>query len=153
MNLTGNRMQLKCKKTKNILFIFSVMKEPLEVEYIKAPEVISGNRIVEINYVLNWAMKLQLDHNKICTAGTLQLESEKRIGLVSKFTFKCNTCERRVIKYSEDQNKKSCANYGAVWGTLTNGSTYTHLSNLLTKMDVQPCPKAVLIQLKRNLHR
>jgi len=114
------------------------MAETLDAEKTEPSNIISGNRIVNINFLLSWAMTLQVEHSKRCTSGTLILESEKRVGLTSKFIFVCNTCEAKIVKCSEDPNKKSVVNYGAVWGTLTNGSTYTHLSDLLTRMDVPP---------------
>ncbi|KAI4455555.1 exonuclease phage-type/recb c-terminal domain-containing protein [Holotrichia oblita] len=77
---------------------------------------ISGNRIVDINYILKWATTLQYNHAKICSTGTLILKKEQRFGLVSKFTFQCNLCERQYKYATEDPTKpNSTINNGAVW--------------------------------------
>ncbi|KAJ8909803.1 hypothetical protein NQ315_015323 [Exocentrus adspersus] len=99
--------------------------------------VLSGHRVVDLKYVLNWALDLQVRHSKICTTGMLHVISEERFGLVSKVVFKCNLCEYETSKYTENPTKKkSRINYGVVWGTLSTGSTYTRLKEQLSVLDV-----------------
>lgn len=48
-------------------------------------------------------------------------------------------CAPEYKYYTEDPNKtKSKINYGAVWGTLSTGSTYGHLEELLSVLDIPP---------------
>uniref|UniRef100_A0A1Y1K201 Uncharacterized protein n=1 Tax=Photinus pyralis TaxID=7054 RepID=A0A1Y1K201_PHOPY len=77
--------------------------EALEIETDPAPKpIITGNRIVELNYVLNWACNLQYEHSKICTMGKVGVLNEiaKSTGLVSKIVFGCNACNRTYNYYT-----------------------------------------------------
>lgn len=99
---------------------------------------ISGYRIVDIAFVLHWALALQPDHSRICTSGKLYLYNETREGLVSKLEFQCTMCSKSIIKSTEElpPNKCSQLNNGVVWGTITSGSTYTSTKELLSVMDI-----------------
>ncbi|KAJ8973884.1 hypothetical protein NQ317_019297 [Molorchus minor] len=121
----------------------SVMEHEPEVEKCLPKEnnlennIITGQRIVDLNYVLKWALSLQAEHSKICSTGNMQLVRENRFGLVSQLHFRCNVCNYEAIKHTEDpENIKSKINYGAVWGTLATGSTYTHLKEQLSVLDI-----------------
>lgn len=121
------------------------MNHPLCLEKAEdtPPSLMSGNRIVELGYVLDWAMKLQYEHSKICTLGRLSIMEEirKSMGLVSTIVFHCSMCPRRYTFNTENPERPvSLINTGAVWGTLATGSTYSHLSELLACMDIPPMP-------------
>ncbi|KAF2886307.1 hypothetical protein ILUMI_19866 [Ignelater luminosus] len=83
----------------------SVMEHDIEIEVEQSQEnKIKGHRIVDLQYVLNWAMQLQLNHGKKCTAGTLEPIQEQKRGLVSDITFKCNFCGFEIKKSTHPQN-------------------------------------------------
>lgn len=109
------------------------MSTPFEYEKVpRKPDVISGNRIVELEYVLNWAITLQYEHSKICSGGRLYIHKEvrKHKGLTSAVIFNCTQCSAIIQHETENPNKPvSEINYGAVWGTMATGSTCGHLEN------------------------
>ncbi|KAI4468275.1 aaa domain-containing [Holotrichia oblita] len=114
---------------------------------------ISGNRIVDIKYILKWATTIQYNHAKICSTGTLILKKEQRFGLVSKFTFQCNLCERQYKYATEDPTKpNSTIINGAVWGTVASGSTYGHIKELLSVMDVPVMSAKYFYKIECNLN-
>lgn len=49
------------------------MDHDLCIEPEEEKQVISGSRVVDINYVLKWATDLQYNHAKKCTTGRMQL--------------------------------------------------------------------------------
>lgn len=119
----------------------SIMAHELYYEQEKLPmnNNITGNRVVNLNYVLNWAFTMQRQHFARCP-GVLEITEEIRrgTGLVSCIVFKCNICSREYKQYTEDPDKISTINYGAVWGTLASGSTFGHLEELMSVMDIPP---------------
>lgn len=96
---------------------------------------------MQLGYVLKWSIQLQYVHSKQCTSGMLCVSREIRRGLdlVSHIVFKCTMCDTEIVQSTENPNlQKSVINTGAVWGTLATGSTYGHLEEQLTCMDI-PC--------------
>ena len=61
---------------------------------------LDGYRMVDIHHVLNWAMKMSLNHAKICTLGQVQFIKEDRKGLFSTFTFGCTVCNKKIGRAS-----------------------------------------------------
>ncbi|KAF2883327.1 hypothetical protein ILUMI_22829 [Ignelater luminosus] len=121
----------------------SVIEHDIEIEVEQSQEnKIKGHRIVDLQYVLNWAMQLQPNHGKKCTAGTLEPIQEQKRGLVSDITFKCNFCGFEIKKSTHPQNDggKEEINVAAVWGTISTGSTYNNLKERLAIMDIPPMP-------------
>ncbi|KAF5274797.1 hypothetical protein FQR65_LT00380 [Abscondita terminalis] len=56
-----------------------ILNHPLEIEVTaEEPINIEGNRIVDLGYVLTWALKLQRNHSAVCTSGQLYLWKETR---------------------------------------------------------------------------
>lgn len=64
--------------------------------------VVSGNRIVDMQYYTDTLNDLQYNHSRICTSGKLILHSENRIGLGlnSHLTFICTMCEKTYMLYT-----------------------------------------------------
>lgn len=117
------------------------MEHELHVEREKLPNVIEGHRIVDLNYVLSWALPAQKMHSRICTQGTLLpvREENRGTGLVSTITLACNTCDKQYKYTTENPTRKpSKINTGAVWGTLATGSTYGHLLEFLSVLNIPP---------------
>ncbi|VEN51461.1 unnamed protein product, partial [Callosobruchus maculatus] len=133
----------------------SINNYPLEYEYEKVEDedldVLQG--IVDLKYVLQWAIDLQVQHSKTCTVGKLKIKEENRLnlGLVSCITFKCNYCDVEIKKYTENPNVKSPINYGAVWGTLSTGSTISHLKEQLAMMKIPPMPYSMFQKSENDL--
>lgn len=114
---------------------------------------ISGNRIVDLTYVLNKTIDLQYDHSKKCTTGKLLIKKEigRGKGLVSIIEFECDMCKTTLSLHTENPEKVSVINTGAVWGALATGSSYEYLSELLACMDVPQMNKRTFYQLEEEL--
>lgn len=120
----------------------------------KEGTVIQGNRIVELGYVLDWATNLQFSHSKICTMGIIKVKEEirKSNGLTSVIVFDCSACNKIYTFCTENPKRdKSVINIGAVWGTLASGSTYGHMTEFLSCMDIPRMPKAMFYSIESDL--
>ncbi|KAJ8916477.1 hypothetical protein NQ315_014696, partial [Exocentrus adspersus] len=82
----------------------------LEVEVDESSNVLEGYRIVDIDYILKRAMNVQVNHNKICTGGLLLFHNEKRKGLFSTFTYKCNACDKEESICTEKPQQEKTIN-------------------------------------------
>nr|CAH7733841.1 unnamed protein product [Callosobruchus chinensis] len=133
----------------------SIANHPLEYETVvdEDTDVLKGNRIVDLKYVLQWALDLQVQHSRTCTVGRLKIKDESRfnLGLASCITFKCNYCDIEIKKYTEDPDLKSNINYGAVWGALSTGNTFSHLKELLSMMDIPPMAYSTFQKIENDL--
>lgn len=136
------------------------MNQELCVERAEEPEdldiekKIEGNRIVQLGFVLKWAMRLQYDHSKTCTGGLLYASNEIRrgLGLVSHIVFNCTMCDVEIIKSTENPAlPKSVINNGAVWGALGTGSTYGHLEEQLSCMNIPSLNKYTFYKIEKEL--
>ncbi|KAF2882521.1 hypothetical protein ILUMI_23657 [Ignelater luminosus] len=129
--------------------------DSLCIEKEEAPlPIIQGNRIVELGYIIDRVLHLQYEHTKICTLGKLFVEDEtrKNLGLISSINLKCNMCANKYVVFTEDPKKGiSLINTGVVWGTLATGSTHSHLSELLSCMDVPQMPASMFNKLEAKL--
>ncbi|KAF2903737.1 hypothetical protein ILUMI_02445 [Ignelater luminosus] len=92
------------------------------IESEEPKNTLDGYRVVEINYLLQQAMRAQVDHSRSCTGGYLQFLKELRTGFSSKFIYKCNACDKELSIKSEDSPSE--VNKAVVWGTLATGSTF-----------------------------
>lgn len=152
-------MKSKLGSAANYLFyiylISRIMNTPLECEKVPMqPTIISGNRIVDLGYILSWAIKLQYDHSKICTCGEIYVQKEisKDMGLTSCIIFACTQCDVIIRRYTENPQKTvSEINYGAVWGTMATGSTCGHLEEQLSCMNIPPMPANMFYNIEKIL--
>lgn len=91
------------------MLYFSIIDEKIEIEVNTTPETdrfpIDGHRIVDLGYLLKWAIDFQYEHSKICTHGKLHLTRESNDGLPSTLFFKCNVCHREYKKYTTNPKK------------------------------------------------
>lgn len=114
--------------------------------------MISGNRIVELGYVLKWAIQMQFFHSKKCSGVLIpHKEESKGHGLVRYIHFKCTACEVETVHTTEDPKNSSELNIGAVWGTLATGSTYGHFEEQLSCMNIPPMTKTSFMHLENKL--
>ncbi|KAF2891504.1 hypothetical protein ILUMI_14669, partial [Ignelater luminosus] len=137
---------------------FRVSQHNLIYEKDEDQYKIEGYRFVEMDYFFKKALSLQSLHNLKCTGGKLEYSSEKRSGLVSVYTLKCNMCDceehlatEKPQTSEEKSNNHSTINTAAVWGTLSTGGSYTHLTELLSVMNVPPLGGTVFFEIQREL--
>jgi hypothetical protein len=78
---------------------------------------------------------------------------EIRSGLVSTFTYKCNVCDECVSIRTEEatEDSESVVNTSAVWGTLATGSSYAHLVERLSILDIPPLSGRHFFDTQRRL--
>ncbi|KAF2889732.1 hypothetical protein ILUMI_16441, partial [Ignelater luminosus] len=126
-------------------------------EYMSSVQI-EGYRFVEMDYCFKKALSLQSLHNLKCTGGKLEYFSETRSGLVSVYTLKCNMCDceehlatEKPQTSEEKSNNHSTINTAAVWGTLSIDGSYTHLTELLSVMNVPPLGGTVFFEIQREL--
>jgi hypothetical protein len=119
---------------------FRVNSHQLSFATEKEIPKLNGYRIVHIHYLLSQTISLQYDHSKKCTGGKLMYHEEIRSELVSTFTYKCNVCDECVSIRTEKarEDSESVVNTSAVWGTLATGSSYAHLVERLSILDIPP---------------
>ena len=110
------------------------MDHELEFEVEPEESIISGYRIVDIDYIMKRAMTAQ----------------EIRKGLVSTFIYKCNVCGDEVSISSENP-KKPILNKAAVWATLSVGSTYKHTEEFLSVLEIPPMSERRFYKLQSEL--
>lgn len=98
--------------------------------------VISGNRLVNLQYVIEWSMKLQVEHAKRCTVGQMKLIGEHQHGLTSTLVFQCDFCDYKVKKCTQKPTEENDINIRATWATIATGNTYTPTNEILSVMNV-----------------
>lgn len=130
--------------------------EKLTIEKTKStkmPPLLVGNRIVDLSFVLGWALNMQKEHSKTCRAGEMQLIKEIKWGngLTNCLVFECCICNLQVKHYTEDPDKKSTINYGFVWGTLAAGTTFGHSTSVLAAMDIPAMTKYTFANIEKEL--
>ncbi|XP_031333159.1 uncharacterized protein LOC116182246 [Photinus pyralis] len=128
----------------------SINNSKLDVEVEEHVPKLHGYRIVDIEYILRQTVTLQSEHSKKCTGGMLVLQEEIQKGLVSRFVYRCNICEKTKIVYSENPEKE-IINRATVWGTLATGSTFAHTSEFLSILDIPPMRGNMFFDIQRNL--
>ncbi|XP_061708689.1 uncharacterized protein LOC133518921 isoform X1 [Cydia pomonella] len=93
---------------------------------------LSGNRIVDIAHVLQWAFILER-HRSQCEGSCITYVAELKDGFNSIFLFQCSMCKKE-FRYCNENGQK--LNKSFVWGTLTAGSYYTQAAHITNLMDI-----------------
>lgn len=99
---------------------------------------------------MNQAMRIQVDHSKVCTGGMLEFFEEKKKGLRSTFIYKCNMCDKLISVHTEHSSHET-KNKAFVWGTLATGSIYEHSTELLSVLDVPQMSRKMFFNIQREL--
>lgn len=108
--------------------------------------------MVELGYVLKWAIQMQYFHSKKCTGLLIPTKEEsKGHGLFRHIHFKCTACNVETVRATENPNKTSDLNVGAVWGTLATGNTFSHLEEQLACMNIPPMTKPTFQRIETEL--
>lgn len=97
---------------------------------------IQGNRIVELDFVLSWALKLGSEHSKQCLDCRLVVTGENHSSMVSTIFITCNTCGQSFYGKTENPLREHQIRKSAVWGSVVSGGTHHHAEEFLAHMDV-----------------
>lgn len=118
----------------------------------EANPTISGNRIVELGYVIEKVLSIQAVHLKSCTLASIHFHKEiqKVTGLVSLIELKCSTCDK-IFPFETENPEKQIINAAMVWGTLASGSSYLHTNELLSSVDIPPMPQKIFSEYEQFL--
>ncbi|KAK5639486.1 hypothetical protein RI129_011978 [Pyrocoelia pectoralis] len=112
------------------------------------PSNLHGNRLVEIAYFVEQSRRLGI-HDAKCTMGKMEFQHESRNGLLSYFTYFCQTCENEIkIKthHGDDVNENF------VWGGSAIGLGYSQSEELLSVLNVPVMTKKTYKKLEMGLH-
>ncbi|KAJ8915351.1 hypothetical protein NQ315_008238 [Exocentrus adspersus] len=137
----------------NVNDLCRIMEHELEFESVKETHhTISGNRIVELGYVIDKILLIQAQHLQQCTLARVQFHKEIRrgTGLVSCIELKCCACDK-VFTFTTEDAKKNVINMGVVWGTLASGSSYLHTKELLSCIDIPTMPEKMFSEYEEFL--
>ncbi|KAF2895496.1 hypothetical protein ILUMI_10678, partial [Ignelater luminosus] len=110
-----------------------------ELEIVTEPvaesnkELLSGNRIVDIDFFLQETKKLHL-HDLRCTMGKMQFQKEIREGFTSVLYYYCDTCNKSITLGTRPQ--KANVNNAFVWGTTSIGIGYSQSDELFSVLNV-----------------
>ena len=111
----------------------------IENEIDKDYQPISGRRIVDMNYLMS-QLQEKMHHSDLfdCRVGYFKLIGEKRIGLISKFKFECNVCQKVVVIESEkcDNVENVNINVAATTGIVAAGVGFAQFEEILYAMVV-----------------
>ncbi|XP_041988658.1 uncharacterized protein LOC121740029 [Aricia agestis] len=112
----------------------TVNSHELTVEYVSPDNLtgLSGNRIVDLVHVLQWAFRLER-HRSQCKGSSILFINELKDGFNSIFIFKCSSCLKEFRNSNEIVAKH---NKAFVWGTLTAGSYYSQSAHITNLMDI-----------------
>jgi len=72
------------------------------------------------------------------------------VGLSSSFIFQCNICHETETIHSESPTEKK-VNKAAVWGALSTGSTYSHMNEFFSVLDIPPMNGNMFFETQRDL--
>lgn len=99
---------------------------------------LEGHRLVEINYVLGWALKVGTYHAKQCSKVDIYPEEEanSRYAMSKRVVVKCGGCGVRFSGSYTNPNNTNRLARTLVLGTLLTGQTYSSTKGLLAPLGV-----------------
>ena len=110
-------------------------------------EKLKHKRVVDIYSVIEQSRKLEC-HTRVCPkSGRFTFLKERRVGLHSKFVYRCNKCNRKRIIHSAKESPKE-VNSSLVAAVYSIGKGYDHLEELLTGIDVPSLAYATFQRLE-----
>ncbi|KAF2890136.1 hypothetical protein ILUMI_16037 [Ignelater luminosus] len=80
--------------------------------------VVSGNRIVDIDFFIKQTKKLHL-HDSTCIMGRKQFQKELKNGVTSVLYYHCDNCEKTITLSFHPKEAK--INFDFVWGSTAIG--------------------------------
>lgn len=110
-------------------------------------------RIIDLKYFLH-GLKNIAHHSEFgCGLNNLDLQREKRKGLLSKLTFKCNMCNKLLTINTSNPNPEDTLNLNmaAVSGMAPCGIGLTQFSDLLTAMNIPSLSQPEYESLSRKI--
>lgn len=110
--------------------------------------VLSGKRIVYINFFINQLQAFNKHGPFDCNISDMKLISEKRKGLISGITMKCNMCNYTTTLWTEElnDNKNMNTNSAAVAGIVKIGGGFANLEEFLSTLNIPPMSVNTFIQ-------
>ncbi|KAK9685426.1 hypothetical protein QE152_g38052 [Popillia japonica] len=136
----------------------SVMNRKLHIEVeepVSVTGILSGNYIVDLQYMLQEVMQLQYTHSVKCTFGKIEVSGEKNsygLGLVREIELKCRACSKLFKVRTEDpKHEKSYINTAFVWGTLSSGGTFHQTKEVLQHLNISPMNYRQFSDIEENL--
>ncbi|KAK4880215.1 hypothetical protein RN001_008361 [Aquatica leii] len=113
-----------------------LIESDTETDHIQKEKVLTGRRVVDIQYFLSALKSLQ--HMGFgCSFLKAEVISEKIEGFESVLTFKCNMCGKvDVIRTGDTNSSFGSANRASVVGGLSIGIGYPQLAQLFAAMDI-----------------
>lgn len=110
--------------------------------------VLSGKRIVDIQFFINQLQAYNKHGPFDCNISDMKLISEKRKGLISGITMKCNMCNYTATLWTEElnDNKNMNINSAAVAGIVKIGGGFSNLEEFLSTLNIPPMSVNTFIQ-------
>lgn len=101
---------------------------------------LSGKRIVDIIFFINQLQTFNKHGPFDCNISDMKLISEKRKGLISGITMKCNMCNYTATLWTEDlnDNKNMNTNSAAVAGIVKIGGGFANLEEFMSTLNIPP---------------
>lgn len=95
-----------------------------------------GNRIVQLDYVLQWSLQLVSAHSKDCPEPRIRVNDWYDASMNTTVQLECTTCGKLFLRQSEDPMCPNKIRRSLVVGTLTSGGTHSSTGELLAAADI-----------------
>lgn len=98
-----------------------------------------GFRFVEMAFFWEQILKME-NHNPVfdCRLQNLVLLSERRIGYISEFCYKCNMCNVTLTLTTSNKNSNSNINLTAVTSSIIVGSGFSQINEFVSLLNIPP---------------
>lgn len=94
------------------------------------------NRIVDVDYLLRWALTFGAKHAASCRDPNFLFVNEFNASMISTITFECTTCGRLFQGKTEDPRQEHHIRRSMVIGTLLSGGSHATTGELLAASDI-----------------
>lgn len=97
---------------------------------------IQGNRIVELDYVLQWALQAGSEHSRKCSNPSFRVIRAYDACAITSVIFECVTCGELFRRRTEDPANRNQIRRSLIVGTLISGGTHATTGELLAVCDI-----------------
>lgn len=120
---------------------------------------ISGRRVVSVVHFIKAIQELGNHRCASPHGGFFELQTERRVGFWSEYTFKCNGCaeNRKVttdpVAEPTPLTEKTAlgVNDAAVWGFMSIGSGHSHLEEAMSVMEIPAMSKGSFLRREESI--
>lgn len=98
-------------------------------------ETISGFKLTDVSYILDWAFQLYADHCRECTMPSFCCEDANSCNMVTFFSVRCKTCGIIFSGRTIDPQREETFYKNIVYGTLISGQTYQTVADFFGVLD------------------